>query len=204
VKIITNLGKPTFQIAHQKQEIHTLQTYSVFDKNSWLQEAESARSRYISMCFDLESTYMRSQMARYRKPVVSSQRSTDDAARQSMLGSFFFGSKKNADDNPPLSGRRISKRISVFPSPSSSNTDAIKPSPQDLVGAKNRLSKASKNSADLPTPEQISPIELQRGKKRLSMSPLSNKPGELRKQGSLQNMRSSSNLLDKFKKSFKH
>jgi hypothetical protein len=135
---------------------------------------------------------MRSQMSRYRKPVVSSQKSADEAAHQSMLGSFFFG-KKIADENAPLSGRKMSKRLSVFPSP------------QDLLGAKNRLSKASKNTAESPTPEQISPIDLQRGKNRLSMSPLGNKPGDLRKQGSLQNMRSSSsNLLDKFKKSFKH
>ena len=207
--LIINLGKPAFQIAHQKQEIHTLQTYSVFDKNSWLQEAESARSRYVSMSFDLELAYMRVQLAKYRATAsgtATSQKSLDESNHQSVIGSFFFGHRKNADETP-IGGRKISKRLSVFPLQSNASLEAVKPSPQDLLVAKTRLSKADRNSvmkADPPAKEQITAAELQRGKNRLSMSPSSHKPGALKKQGSLQNMRnSSSNLLDKFKKTFK-
>lgn len=63
----SNIGsKRIFQIAHLLQEVHNIQTYSAFDKKSWLQEAEAARSRYCSMFYNIEMSYIKLKVSRFK------------------------------------------------------------------------------------------------------------------------------------------
>ncbi|KAJ3386906.1 hypothetical protein HDU92_002209 [Lobulomyces angularis] len=48
--------KKVFQIIHLQQEIHSLHAATAYDKNSWLQEAESLREKYCELCHDYELT----------------------------------------------------------------------------------------------------------------------------------------------------
>ncbi|EGF78547.1 hypothetical protein BATDEDRAFT_90488 [Batrachochytrium dendrobatidis JAM81] len=70
------IDKNLFQIIHLEEDTHLMQAFSSYDKNTWLQEAESTRSHFSAIHYDLESNYMRIQTERYRimnleKPTVN-------------------------------------------------------------------------------------------------------------------------------------
>ncbi|KAI8917968.1 hypothetical protein BC831DRAFT_406839 [Entophlyctis helioformis] len=58
--------KTMFQIVHLEQETYLMQALSVYDKNSWLQEAESTRARFCALHYDIEQAYVRMQTGRYK------------------------------------------------------------------------------------------------------------------------------------------
>ncbi|KAL2920040.1 hypothetical protein HK105_200106 [Polyrhizophydium stewartii] len=75
--------KNLFQVIHVELETHTLQALSSYDKNSWLQEAESVRARFNAMHYSIEQSYMRVQAQRYRHMGLARHTGDFDEQRQS-------------------------------------------------------------------------------------------------------------------------
>ncbi|TPX67721.1 hypothetical protein SpCBS45565_g03605 [Spizellomyces sp. 'palustris'] len=65
--------KNVFQIIHLQQEIHSLQTISAYDKNAWLQEAETIRSRFCSIHYDFEHNILRDAADRYQEVEIPNE-----------------------------------------------------------------------------------------------------------------------------------
>ncbi|KAJ3305041.1 Intersectin-2 [Kappamyces sp. JEL0829] len=145
-------GKRGFQIAHLKSEIHTILAYSVFDKKSWLQEADATRAQYLSIYTNFELTYMRLQLSKYKgvtyvKTPLSAYLD-DGVGSTSYLGSFFFTKSKNraSEDSGGPEGemqRNLSKKVTMQISPLHATIQGEtehKISSVDLLNAKKRLS----------------------------------------------------------------
>jgi hypothetical protein len=96
-------SKRIFQITHILQEVHNIQTYSAFDKKSWLQEAEAARSRYCSMFYNFEMSYIKLKISRFKFSIALSPNGVFESPSGSQSGfrGFFGGKapKKNKAEN---------------------------------------------------------------------------------------------------------
>lgn len=163
--------KKGFQIGHQKHEIHSFQSYSLFDKNLWLQEAEATRSRYVTQLMAIESAVMQIQLSRYRS--LSNQPKPVSIAEDHSFGNFFFKSKKPASEEGDGEESR-----GVIIRKNSRRTVTQQPSATDMVAGEKRLSPGrtllkifTPESQESPSP---SPTQEQYHSGRTRLSPLNN------------------------------
>jgi hypothetical protein len=186
--------KRVFQIVHQNQEIHNIQSYSIFDKNAWLSEAENIRSKYCRLYYDIETAYSRTRLLKYKYQVLAPKPSEIDTSSV-RASSFFFRRKvtESTDGSPnseeEFASRRASKRQSAYNPPNSAPLEKpeTKITAQELLIAKNRLSHIPSRSSllfmsgsfrnlnlrnspesTLPRPVQITPVDLLQAKQHLS------------------------------------
>jgi hypothetical protein len=184
--------KRIFQIVHQNQEIHNIQSYSIFDKNAWLSEAETVRSKYCRLYYDIETAYSRTRLLKYKYQVLVAKPSEIDTGSV-RASSFFFRRKvtESTDGSPnseeEYASRRASKRQSSYNPPNSAPLEKpeAKITAQELLIAKTRLSHIPSRSSllfmsgsfrnlrtspesVLPRPVQITPVDLLQAKQHLS------------------------------------
>lgn len=79
----------TFQIIHFPFEAYSFQSYTSFDKHSWIQEAESTRASFTAFHYEMELGYMRMNFERYKSlsQIKLSQSSIHQDNRASSDGS---------------------------------------------------------------------------------------------------------------------
>lgn len=68
-----------FQIIHLQQEIHSLQTISAYDKNTWLREAEGIRAQFCTLHYDFERNLLHDAAERYHDMSMSGETGSLDA-----------------------------------------------------------------------------------------------------------------------------
>ncbi|KAI8905600.1 hypothetical protein EDD86DRAFT_249172 [Gorgonomyces haynaldii] len=122
-------AKHCFQIVHLQVESYTFQTFSQFDKNSWLQEAESVRAGFTILQYQIETSFVRLYGMRSKSmiPAIHQQEQSDDSkqdhprnlsepkhdeTRLSIM--MLFRSKKSVeqiDSSNQEASRKLSKRM---------------------------------------------------------------------------------------------
>lgn len=153
-----------FHIVHLRNEVHVLESFSMYEKSSWLQAAESARSMYCSLAYDIELAYLAIKLNRQKfmsptRPYAESSRPfsffrgkkavpeeamvEDIGASLTQLSSLEGGptvrSRKSSNSQDQLSTKSTTKsRLSSFKSLSASL--------RSLTGDKN----SSENNAPRP------------------------------------------------------
>ena len=106
----------TIQVIHVQHDTHLLQAYSAFDKNLWLQEAESARARFCAYFLENEAAYIKPSLKLYRTFLPSKSASVEPhaAAAGGFFSPFFkkkVGSSDNLNDNnTPRSATKSNKK----------------------------------------------------------------------------------------------
>ena len=162
-----------------KQEIHTLQAYSVFDKKSWLQEAEVIKNRYLTGLQQFEQNYFFSQAAKLIKMRDGNLVRRNDSFmslhqpppnRRDTFGSFFTKhNKKQAevsslfDSNEDIQNTQNENRTDRSPT-------AIV-SPEELSSAKKKLNGGYiRRESHLSEGSKVSAEDLMTGKKKLRES----------------------------------
>ena len=90
------------QVIHVQNDTHLLQAYSAFDKNLWLQEAESARSRFCSYYLENEASFIKPNLALYSTFLPVKPSNSDPPQSATPGGGFFspfFKKKVGSSDN---------------------------------------------------------------------------------------------------------
>ena len=140
--------KNIFQIVHFQVEVYTFQSFSLYDKTSWLQEAESTRSHFCCQQFDMEQGFSKNQrrtrlaqsatmnelknlQLRKKSMDPESSRNTleaDDIGKRPSLLNLLKGKKSEFDDSAEGS-RKNSKRSAIHgdikPTPSRDSSDSM-------------------------------------------------------------------------------
>ncbi|KAI8898381.1 hypothetical protein BC833DRAFT_620385 [Globomyces pollinis-pini] len=192
-KMDTEDTKKVFQIVHIQQEVHNLQCYSVFDKKSWLQEAEAARSLFSSLYYDMELAYIRVQAPKYKslaspKNVDSVYTSESDTSSNQSTLLHYFKNRKNGEtaESPEeiAFNNRMSRKTPTSPMPSEHRIE-LNFTDEDLLKARNRL-----NAQPRPSLLQLSSSFIAGSRSNIQAAKLEKK-------------NSNNNLMEKFKKTFK-
>ncbi|KAJ3273153.1 hypothetical protein HDV01_004793 [Terramyces sp. JEL0728] len=131
---IDSESKKYFQIAHYQQEVHTFLAHSTFDKNSLLQEAESARNRFCMQLVEMEMAHVRFQSSKYQMitPVL------DATSLQPSIIQYFKNKLYTDVTESPQQEETLSRK---------NTREGVNPiKPEDLKEQKNRLSQVPRQS----------------------------------------------------------
>ncbi|KAJ3252436.1 Rho guanine nucleotide exchange factor 26 [Boothiomyces macroporosus] len=131
---IDSESKKYFQIAHYQQEVHTFLAHSTFDKNSLLQEAESARNRFCMQLVEMEMAHVRFQSSKYQmiSPIL------DATSVQPSIIQYFKNRIYSDITESPQQEETLSRK---------NTREGVNPiKPEDLKEQKNRLSQVPRQS----------------------------------------------------------
>jgi hypothetical protein len=126
-------AKNMFQIIHFPFEVYEFQGHTAFDKNSWIQEAESTRARFASLHYEMELGYIRNNFESYKNlssVKFSPKRPSHSDSHESVSSSSHRSSNRESNisyaNNRESNISNGSNRLARSYNPNASDSDFVK------------------------------------------------------------------------------